>query len=136
MGTTGPMPSSKVVPALIASIAILAFASGLDLVVQTHRMAGFLEQVGNRLDALQGMNRNLAAMKGQLDVTNAQLSRANDRLNLTNARLDRTNAGLQNMKGSLQTTVRDLGTMNGQLAGMRSDLSTMAKKITHAKLLF
>lgn len=40
------------------------------------------------------------------------------------------------MKGSLQTTEHDLGSMNGQLAGMRSDLGTMAKKITHAKLLF
>jgi len=84
-------------------------------------MVGSLEQVGNRLDALQAMNQNLAAMKGQLNVTNRQLSKTTPLEPYKRQDSIKTNAGLQTMKGHYKRPWR-LGTMNGELAGTVSGL--------------
>jgi septal ring factor EnvC (AmiA/AmiB activator) len=129
-------PALSVWPALLLlSAAIAAF-----LLFDIDGMRNALAATNRGLDEtnlqLRTTNSQLRSMINQLRFTNQQLSTTNSQLRTTNSKLQLTNAQILLTNVKLDGTNKNLLLMSAELESMQRDLSQMARKITHAKLLF
>ena len=138
---------------LATVVAIAAVWAAFDAVVHLHMMTDQLGTVGQRLTALDSMDRKLGrlatmqrrleAVDGRLVRVGTTLDRTNAKLDQTNAKLDQTNARLDAALARLHGTQTSLARMDGRLGSvstqmqrvdadlrsMRGDIHVMAHKI-------